>query len=159
MSNTNRISAVLPEADKAATLALLEQVKSKLPFLISTPSTESTNRVMGPKSVEYVNLCLEGAKTYPNKMTGDFDTPELERDVALINQLWSVRIAVADLLDKIDDTMSAASSDAMNASDKAYRLLKAASNEDGSMKDLVNRIAQRYKRKPPKKGNNGDTTV
>ncbi|MDR6563198.1 MULTISPECIES: hypothetical protein [unclassified Arcicella] len=47
----------------------------------------------------------------------------------------------------------------MNASDKAYRLLKEVSKEDGSMKDLVNRIAQRYKRKPPKKGGKGDAPV
>lgn len=33
MSNSNKISAVLPETDKTAALALLEEVKSKIPQL------------------------------------------------------------------------------------------------------------------------------
>ncbi|MEA5426244.1 MULTISPECIES: hypothetical protein [Arcicella] len=157
MSASNKISAVLNEADKIAAIAFLQQAKDQLPFLISTPADQSPSRVMGSKSVEYVLLCLEGAKSYPNKMTGDFDTEEFEKDVVLISQLRSVKLAVADLLDRIDDTMLAASADAMIASDKVYKLLKVACKEDGSMKDLVDRIAQRYKRpssKKPKKDNN-----
>eukprot|EP01031_Cornospumella_fuschlensis_P018096 gene18096-22153_t len=103
MSIQNKISAVLPEAEKTAALASLEEVKTHLPFLISTPADQGSKRIMGPASVEYVGLCLEGAKKYPDKMTGDFDTPEFERDVNLIGQLWSVRIALADLLARVDD--------------------------------------------------------
>ncbi|MBB6005046.1 hypothetical protein [Arcicella rosea] len=145
MSIQNKISAVLPEAEKTAALASLEEVKTHLPFLISTPTDQSPRRTMGPASVEYVGLCLEGAKKYPDKMTGDFDTPEFERDVNLIGQLWSVRIALADLLARVDDTMNAASSDAMVTSDKVYGLLKSAAKEDGAIKELVARIALRYK--------------
>ena len=150
MSNSNKISAVLTEADKTAALALLEEVKSKMPFLISTPTGQKAKHKMGPSSVEYVSLCLEGAKKHPTKMTGDFDTPELERDVNLVNQLWSLRIAVAELLGKLDDTMDAASSDAMVTSDKVYGLLKKAAKEDGSVKELVARIALRYKKRNKK---------
>lgn len=145
MSIQNRISAVLPEADKTAALASLQEVKNQLPFLISTPTDQGPKRTMGTASVEYVSLCLEGAKNYPTKMTGDFDTPEFERDVNLIGQLWSIRIAVADLLARIDDTMSAASADAMVTSDKVYDLLKKAAKEDGAIQELVSRIALRYK--------------
>ncbi len=153
MSIQNRISAVLPEADKTAALASLEEVKTHLPFLISTPTDQGPKRTMGPASVEYVSLCLEGAKKYPDKLTRDFDAPEFERDVNLIGQLWSVRIAVADLLARIDDTMNAASADAMVSSDKVYDLLKRAAKEDGAIQELVSRIGLRYKAqsKPKKK--------
>ncbi len=153
MSIQNRISAVLPEADKTAALASLEEVKTHLPFLISTPTDQAPKRTMGPASVEYVSLCLEGAKKYPDKLTRDFDAPEFERDVNLIGQLWSVRIAVADLLARIDDTMNAASADAMVSSDKVYDLLKRAAKEDGAIQELVSRIGLRYKAqsKPKKK--------
>lgn len=150
MSDTNKISAVLPEADKTATLALLEQVKTKLPFLISTPIGQAPKHKMGPSSVEYVGLCLEGVRTYPTKMRADFDAPEFERDVNLISQLWSVRIAVADLLARIDDTMDAASADAMVTSDKVYDLLKGAAKEDGAINELLARIALRYKKQNKK---------
>ncbi|MEA5139147.1 hypothetical protein [Arcicella rigui] len=153
MSIQNRISAVLPEADKTAALASLEEVKTHLPFLISTPTDQGPKRTMGPASVEYVSLCLEGAKKYPDKLTRDFDAPEFERDVNLIGQLWSIRIAVADLLARIDDTMNAASADAMVSSDKVYDLLKRAAKEDGAIQELVSRIGLRYKAqsKPKKK--------
>ncbi len=142
MSNTNKISAVLPEADKTATLALLEQVKTKLPFLISTPEAERPKRKMGAKSVEYVNLCLEATKEYPTKLTVEFDTPEFGKDVDLINQLWAIRIKIGDLLDKVDDTMEAASGDSMKAADRVYELLKAAEKTDGSVSEILRRISQ-----------------
>jgi len=144
MSNTNKISAVCLKQTKTATLALLEQVKTKLPFLISTPEAERPKRKMGAKSVEYVNLCLEAAKEYPTKLTVEFDTPEFEKDVDLINQLWAIRIKIGDLLDKVDDTMEAASGDSMKAADRVYELLKAAEKTDGSVSEILRRIAQFY---------------
>lgn len=144
MSNSNKISAVLPEADKTAALALLEEVKSKMPFLISLPASERPKRKMGPKSIDYVNSCLESAKQYPTKLTLEFDTQEFVKDVDLINQLWTIRIKIADLLDRVDDTMEVASGDAMKAADDVYRFLKAAEKMDGSVTEVLKRIAQFY---------------
>lgn len=144
MANKNLISAELPDEVKNAVLVDVDDIKKKMPFLISLADSDKPKRVMGPKSIDYVNLNLEGALQYPQKMTADFDVVEYRKDVTLVNQLWAIRIAVASLLGMIDDTMAAARSDSMKTSDDVYDNLKRAQASDGGIKDLVNRIAQRY---------------
>lgn len=140
----NRITAVLTDADKTAVLTAMDQIKTKMPFLITTPVGQTAKRTMGAKSVEYVNLCLEGAKNFPGKLTVDFDTEEFDKDVSLINQLWTIRIQLAALLESVDDTMNTASGEAMRSADEVYGLLKAAAKKDGTVKELVDRISQRF---------------
>jgi len=152
MPETDKISAALTDADLTLILAAITTIRSKMPFIITLAVGEKATRVMGSKSVDYVNLGLEGAKDYPKKLTADFDLVEFTKDVTLINQLEKVRIPLTALVSSICDTINAAGSDAIRASDEVYDSLKKSAKKDGTGKDLVARMGAKYEgQKKPRK--------
>ena len=143
--STNRVSATLNDADKTAVLEALAQVKEKMPFLINLTGKERhRSRKMGAKSVEYVNLSLQGSQTFGSLMPPSVDISEFTKDVTLVNQLLSVRMEVEALLEGIDDTMLAAGSDAMQYADLVYSYLKTGSKTNAGVKSITADIAKRF---------------
>ena len=143
--STNRVSATLNDADKTAVLDALAQVKEKMPFLINLTGKERhRSRKMGAKSVEYVNLSLQGSQTFGSLMPPSVDISEFTKDVTLVNQLLSVRMEVEALLEGIDDTMLAAGSDAMQYADLVYSYLKTGSKTNAGVKSITADIAKRF---------------
>lgn len=147
MAKTNLISAVLLDTDKEAVKTNIAAAKTKLPFLVTLSKEERKKykRKMGQKSVEYVNLNLRGAKLFGQYLLAGFDIADFNKDVTLLNQLWEVRLIVAAFLESIDDTIFASSVDAMTSADDVYDYLKKASENDASLKSLVDEIAKRFK--------------
>jgi hypothetical protein len=144
-TNTNKISAVLSDADKASILNFIQLIKKLLPFLLALTEKERKDfRKMGPKSVDYVNLNLQGAQNFPDTLPGNFDTDEFGNDVSLVNQLLAIQIPLASLLEGVNDTLLAAGSDSMMEADIVYGYLKAAAKNNAAVKGLVAQIAQRY---------------
>jgi hypothetical protein len=145
MSTQNKISAVLSAADQQTILNSLASAKQLLPFLINLSKEERKKlHKMGPKSVDYVNLCLQGAQTFPTALTVAFDAPEFQKDVTLVNLLLPIAVMVAALAEGINDTMMAVGSDAMIEADEVYGFLKNAAKKDTNAKTLVDQIAKRY---------------
>jgi hypothetical protein len=152
MARTDKISADFTAAAKTATLAKIKEAKTQMPFLISLPEIERKNYGnMGPKSVVYANQCLVGAIAFPNELKASFNLVEYQKDVALANNLLGVRVAVASLLELIDDTMAAAGIDVMGASSEVYASLKASAKNDASVKAMVQLISERFKTQGKKK--------
>jgi hypothetical protein len=150
--SVNKVSAVLPDADKAAVITSVGQIKKTLPFLISVNAEERhDNRKMGAKSVEYVNLNLQGTQSFGNLIPANVNIAEFAKDVTLVNQLSSIRIELASLLESIDDTMLVAGSDAMVTADQVYGYLKAGAKTNAAVKALVAEIAKRFKGQGKKK--------
>ena len=146
--STNRVSAVLNDADKTAVLEALAQVKEKMPFLINLTGQErKRSRTMGAKSVEYVNLSLQSSKTFGSLIPPSVDVSEFSKDVTLVNQLLEVRMEVDALLEGIDDTMLAAGSDAMRYADLVYSYLKTGSKTNAGVKSVTADISKRYMRR------------
>ena len=146
--STNRVSAVLNDADKTAVLEALAQVKEKMPFLINLTGQErKRSRTMGAKSVEYVNLSLQSSKTFGSLIPPSVDVSEFSKDVTLVNQLLEVRMEVDALLEGIDDTMLAAGSDAMRYADLIYSYLKTGSKTNAGVKSVTADISKRYMRR------------
>jgi len=143
--STNRVSAALTESDKTAVLEALGQAKEKMPFLINLTGRERhRSRKMGAKSVEYVNLNLQGSQTFGSLIPPSVDIAEFSKDVALVNQLLAIRIEVEALLEGIDDTMLAAGSDAMQYADMVYSYLKTGSKSNAGVKAITADIAKRF---------------
>ena len=143
--STNRVSATLKDADKTAVLEALAQAKEKMPFLINLTGKERhRSRKMGAKSVEYVNLSLQGSQTFGSLIPPSIDISEFTKDVTLVNQLLSVRMEVEALLEGIDDTMLAAGSDAMQYADLVYSYLKTGSKTNVGVKSITADIAKRF---------------
>lgn len=62
---TNKVSAALSDTDKVSVMTAIGQARKKLPFLINLGNeNRKKTRKMGPKSVEYVNLNLQGAQSF-----------------------------------------------------------------------------------------------
>ncbi len=148
----NKVSAVLPDADKASVMASAGQIKTNLPFLINlTKEERKKSRKMGAKSVEYVSLNLQGAESFGTLIPATVDIPEFAKDVILVNQLSSIRIELAAILESIDDTMLAAGSDAMVTADQVYSYLKTGAKNNAAVKSLVAEIAKRFEGQGRKK--------
>ena len=144
---TNKVSAALSDTDKASVMTAIGQAKKKLPFLINLSNeSRKKNRKMGPKSVEYVNLNLQGAQSFGSLIPASVDVSEFAKDVSLVNQLLAIRIELASLLEGIDDTMLAAGSDAMQTADAVYSYLKTASKSNVGVKALTSDISRRFER-------------
>jgi hypothetical protein len=145
MARTNKISADFTAAAKTAALTKINEAKTQMPFLISLPEEERKSYGnMGPKSVAYANQCLEGAIAFPNELKVNFNLVEYQKDVNLVNNLLGVRVAVASLLELVDDTMSAAGIDIMGASSEVYNSLKSSSKNNANVKAMVALISERF---------------
>lgn len=149
---SNLVSAEVSNEVRDSAKTKIDEIAQSLPFLIALSSDKkSRKRVMGQKSVEYVNLALRGLNNFPKYLPQAFDKEELAKDVNLVSQLWEVRVPLAALLERIDDTIFAASADAMVTADEIYRYLKAAARKDASVKALVDEMAKRYSKQAVKK--------
>lgn len=99
---------------------------------------------MGPKSVDYVNDCLIGAKTFENSLAKDFSIDEFAKDVALISILNPLLVQCVGLTEALQDTVTAVGSDCMAQADEVYDTLKSASKRDANAKGLVDQISRRF---------------
>lgn len=89
MSNHNKVSGTLSDADSQKILKAIDGISASLPFLINLTVDE---RKMGAKSIEYVNLNLQGAQMYPKALKAGFDATEFKNDVALYNALQPIAV-------------------------------------------------------------------
>ena len=152
MSDSNKVSADFPDADVQSVQDKLDEIVALMPFLISLNKKLRTNlRKMGPKSVEYVNLCVQGATNYSNELRAGFDTKEFKRDAKLFAQILEVQVKMTGIMESVNDTMMAAGSDSMMAADEVYGSLKNAAKKNTSAKTLVDEIAKRFKGQGKKK--------
>jgi hypothetical protein len=151
MSRQNLISAEADDARIVAAIQSINDAKGSFPFLINLSAKErKTFRKMGPKSVDYVNDNLIGAKQFPNSLPKDFPLEEFDKDVTLINKLYPLLVVSQALTEGLSDTILALCSDAMKEGDEAYGYLKLAAKTDANAKALVQQIGRRFKRTPKK---------
>ena len=147
MARKNLVSASITDEAMTAVKKGLGDIATALPFLIVLSAEERRRtRVMGHKSVEFVNLALNGAESFSEYLLSSFNKAEMAKDIELINKLWKIRVDVASLLEKIDDTIYGASADAIKAADEVYEYLKSASGKNAAVKALVAEMSKRYER-------------
>ena len=145
MSNHNKVSGTVSDADSQKIMKAIDGISASLPFLINLTVDERKKlRKMGAKSIEYVNLNLQGAQTYPKALKAGFDVAEFKNDVNLYNALQPLAVKLQALSEALNDTMLAAGSDAMMAADEVYAELKSSAKKDASVKGLVEQISVRY---------------
>ncbi len=151
---SNLIAASLSAEKSAAARTKIEELRGLLPFLLALPAgSKRGRRVMGQKSVEYVNLALRGARSFGDYLPAGFETAGFEQDVELISTLWDLRVPLAALLEALDDTLFAASVDAMAQADEVYDYLRSAARRDAAVKahvdEMRKRFVRRYEKTPP----------
>lgn len=143
----NRLNTkVLPEKE-AAIMAALTTIKTELPFLIGlTPEERQGQAKMGDKTVAFVDKALDVVARHPEILPGTFDADDFETDVALIHSLKPISNEVRDLLEKLDDTIFQASSEAFGAALKVYQFAKV-NGVEGELDDELADMGKRFARK------------
>ncbi len=150
----NLISATLSEASCNKVKDKIKEIEAELPFLIALSTADKRRiRPSGSRTAAFVNMALRGAKTFPQYLLKTFDVEEFEHDVLLMHRLKDLRISVASLLEKLDDTIYASSADALSEANEAYAYLKRAAKYEGALKSTVEEIGQRYARPSRRKNN------
>lgn len=151
MATRNLVSASVTDEAMTAVKKGIADITAALPFLIALRAVDRRKmQTMGQKSVDFVNMALRAAETFPQYLLSSFDKDEFAKDVTLIDRLWKIRIEVAGVLEKLDDTIYATSVDAMQAANEVYDYLKTASARDQAAKAIVDDMRKRYER-PSKK--------
>ena len=155
MATRNLVSASVTDEAITAVKKGIADITAALPFLIALRAIDRRKmQTMGQKSVDFVNMALRAAETFPQYLLSSFNKDEFAKDVILIDRLWKIRIEVAGVLEKLDDTIYAASVDAMQAANEVYDYLKTASERDQAAKAIVDDMRKRYDR-PSKKSADG----
>jgi hypothetical protein len=140
------ITATLSPADVQEIKAALQTIEQKLPFLIHL-TTEERRRLykMGAKSLTFVNNSLTTAQSNRDILPASFDVEEFARDYQLAATLTEIFFGLQQLHEKVDDTLMAVSSKAMNSSLTLYDYVKTAAKNTPGLKILAEQLGERFK--------------
>lgn len=116
----NLISAVFSAEDKAAVLAAIQTIKTKMPFILGL-SAEARKEMarLGDKTVGFDVNCQAGMASMPELIPGFVDQPELAKDRALWAPVGEVLGELEQLTDSVRDTFDVIGSEVYDA-DRAF---------------------------------------
>ncbi len=121
----NRIDSTLPAAARDEILAAIQAIRTRLPFLVDiAPEERQGLPKFGDKSVAFVHRALEVARQNPDILPRRFDLDAYGRDVALLDAMEPVRLALSRLAEHVEDTRFLVGSEAYLASLEVYRQVK-----------------------------------
>ncbi|NEO46138.1 MAG: hypothetical protein F6K55_19215 [Moorea sp. SIO4A3] len=140
------ITGTLSERDVQEIKTALQTIEQKLPFLVNLTAEERRNMFkMGSKSLSFVNNSLTAAQSNPKILPASFDLDEFVRDYQLAVTLTDVLFQLRQLTEKVDDTLMAVSSEAMNSSLQVYDYIKTAAKRTPGLKTIAESLGKRFK--------------
>ncbi|MCX7006945.1 MAG: hypothetical protein NTY53_06805 [Kiritimatiellaeota bacterium] len=105
MSDNNRISAVLADADKASILTKLGEIRALLPFLVSlTPDERKKLPKLGDKTSGFDEKCRDYMTQHPELVPSFVDMDEFNKDTTLLERVRELRRLVGTLSQDLSDT-------------------------------------------------------
>ena len=141
------INVTLSERDVEEIKTALQTIEQKLPFLINLTAEERRSIFkMGSKSLSFVNNSLTAAQSNPKVLPASFDVEEFARDYELAVALTDVLFQLRQLTEKVDDTLMAVSSEAMNSGVEVYNYIKVAAKRTPGLKTIAETLGQRFKK-------------
>ena len=154
MSQKNRISVKIPEADlaqiKASIATLQEKLLPHLAFL--SPEERQDMLKMGDKTLGFVQKSLEYCQSNPDLVPPYIDVAELEVDVAATETLRSLYQPISQIYDGLSDTMALSGSESFSTSLMFYGGIKNAKRQDVKKAETIyNDLSARFPGRPPKK--------
>lgn len=144
----NRVSAVLPQSDIDVVMSSIGAIKQKLPFL--TELTMEERKLMpklGDKSRAFVEKSLELATQNPGFLPRDFDVEEMRKDVNLFKGTYAIQQALTKLSEAVNDTVTAAGSEAYVAALLVYNYAKINGISTAGLDAVLDELGQRFARK------------
>jgi Mlc titration factor MtfA (ptsG expression regulator) len=151
MGLPNRVSATLSDEDKAAVIAALATIKSKLPFLISL-TTDEKKRLprIDEGSQPWSEKMLTVATQHPDFLPGGFKTEEMRKDVTLWKDFIPVYQEITSLAQLVDNTYLAIAVDAYSAALAVYTFGSKSDVATEGLEDLMDELGKRFARKSGK---------
>jgi hypothetical protein len=140
------ISFELKPDEKSEIINLINQVNSKLPFLVNlTPEERKEIPKMGDKTFPFVSKALELAQQNPQLVPPYVNVEELKRDFELSVQLRDILNLIEQLYEKLSDTYLAVGSEAYVAALSFYNSAKSAAKANVPGTDtIVNELGKRF---------------
>ena len=146
MPTDNRISASILPADKAAVLAAIQTIRTKLPFLLNLSATERRALVkIGDKSVGFDQKCASYMSAHPELVPAFVNTAELVKDRSLAADLHDISHELLQVAEGVDDTLMLALSEAYMADLSFYQNVRQAAQRGVVGADTIyNDLKQRF---------------
>ena len=123
----NRISISIDQNVLEEIQESIQAIANSLPDLVTLTANEKRTMLkMGDKSVAFVNKALELARQNPEITPLFLNTDEFEIDVHAVNHLTKVFFPLHQLVEKLEDTVMLAGSEAYTAALIFYNAAKGA---------------------------------
>jgi hypothetical protein len=146
MANNDINSAALTETDVQALNEAFTTILAKLTFAV--PLTKDGKKHIykaGDKSLSFVQLALDTAKTNSTILPANFDATSFDRHVTLFQQLTNFTNQAKQLATELDNTKTVAGGLAMGAGRDVYTYAKAALAKTPGLQSRVDQLAERFK--------------
>jgi hypothetical protein len=145
----NRISASLNSADIDAILAAINTIKQKLPFLITlSPEEKRVLPKPGDRSRVFIGKALEVANQNPDILPRLFSVEEMRKDVELGQAMQPIELALTQLSEQVNNTVTVINSEAYAAALAVYSMAKV-SGKSASLHDTLDELGRVFARKVP----------
>jgi hypothetical protein len=144
----NRISYTMDDQTFNSIKAKINELISMMPFLVDlTPEEKRALPKFGDKSFPFVMKTLEAAIKNPGALPASFSIEEMQKDVALYSQLYSLLLVLRVFMDKLEDTYLLAGSEAYASGLTVYRNLQANSDLLEGANIILDDLGSRFVRK------------
>lgn len=150
MPTDNRISATLSADDKAAIMAALDIIRTKLPFLVNlTPDERQSLPRMADKTLAFDQKCGTYMTARPELVPSYVNVPELGKDRDLANDLNDIARVIGQLAEGVSDTTMLALSEAYMADLSFYQSVRQAAQRGVVGADTIyNDLSTRFPGRP-----------
>jgi len=141
----NRINAVFTDEQLTAVKNATKALDTNLPFLVDLkPEEKRTLTKFGDKSVAFVNKCNELVQQTSDFLPRKFDIDAMKTDVELYNRLYSIIQPLRMLMDKLEDTLQLAGSEAYAAALFVYQQAKLNRGEIPGVEAVLDELGKRF---------------
>ena len=142
------VNAEISSEDLTVLNTALATIKNKLPFLISlSPKEKASLSKVGDTYKPFIAKASQAVTMYPEIMPGVFDKPGFLRDYNLFTSLEPVLTNLQGLVKALDDTITAAGSDALVSSYEVYGEVKDNADRIPGLKALYDEMKAYFPRK------------
>ncbi len=144
----NRVSATIIQKDIDDIVAMINNIKTKLPFLITLNEDEKSSLPkFGDKSLAFVKKSLELASKNQDFLPRNFNVEEMKKDAALYEALYSIIQPLNILMEKINDTYREIGAEAYTAALVIYNSAKQSGKDIGGLDNVMDELGKRFSRK------------
>jgi len=119
------VNAEISGEDKTSIDTSIAAIQGKLPFLVSlSPKEKSSLFKVGENYKPFIQKAAQVISNHPEIMPGIFNTSGFLKDYNLFVSLEPILIKLRELTEALDDTVTAAGSDALLSSLEIYSSVK-----------------------------------